>query len=116
MKPPTIDEYRFGRIVIDGVSYNKDVLIFPDRVQPNWWRVEGHALSIEDLGEVFNLKPAILVIGTGAVNRMRVPTETEQALEAAGIRIEALTSKEACARYNELKDQENTVAGIHLTC
>jgi hypothetical protein len=32
-----IDSYDFGHIVIDGVSYSQDVLIWPGHVKKDWW-------------------------------------------------------------------------------
>ena len=35
---PQIESYSFGEVVIDGKRYRSDVIVFPDRVKPNWWR------------------------------------------------------------------------------
>ena len=60
-----IDHYSFGRIGIEGHSYDADVIVFPDHVQERWWRREGHRLAREDLETVLAENPQILVIGTG---------------------------------------------------
>ena len=31
-----IDDYRFGRIVIDGRAYTSDLILLPHRVVENW--------------------------------------------------------------------------------
>jgi hypothetical protein len=49
-----IDHYEFGRIVIDGREETRDLIILPDRMVLNWWRQEGHALVVDDLGEVLD--------------------------------------------------------------
>ena len=67
---PTIETFRFGKIVIDGHAYNRDVIVLPDRVLPNWWRVEGHTLSYEDLQQAFADELDLLIVGTGIFNRM----------------------------------------------
>ena len=48
-----IEDYRFGRVVIDGRAYTSDVIVFPDRVKDNWWRNEGHELCPADLWRLF---------------------------------------------------------------
>jgi len=55
---PRIEHYDFGRIVIDEVSFNKDVILLPDRIISNWWRKEGHRLCMDDIKEVldYNLR------------------------------------------------------------
>lgn len=60
-----IDRYRFGHINIAGHSYDADVIIFPDHVQKNWWRREGHRLATDDIETVLAQKPKLLVVGTG---------------------------------------------------
>ena len=116
MPSPTIDDYQFGRIVVSGESYTGDIIIFPDHVQANWWREEGHSLTVDDLETVFTVHPSLLIIGLGASSRMHIPEETLAVIRVAGIRVTALPTREACALYNELKDSECVIAGLHLTC
>ncbi len=116
MPAPVIDAYQFGRVVVDGVAYTKDIIIFPDRVQENWWREEGHSLTIGDLETVFIAKPSLLIIGLGASSRMHIPEATLAAIRKFGIQVTAIPTREACAIYNEAKDRERVIASLHLTC
>ena len=112
-----IDSYKFGEIVIDGRTYKKDCLIIGGVVRPNWWREEGHSLAVEDLQEVIEAKPAILVIGCGASGVMDVPEKTRQELKELGIKTEVYDTGRAVKRFNELaKSGENAAAALHLTC
>ncbi len=112
-----IDSYQFGRIVIDGAVYTKDCLILGGVIRPNWRREEGHSLSVEDLREVIEAKPAILVIGCGASGVMDVPEDTQQELQKLGIKAEVYDTHRAVKRFNELaKSGENAAAALHLTC
>jgi hypothetical protein len=63
---PKIDEYDFGRIVVDGVEQTQDVILLPGRVVPNWWRQDGHSLVLDDLAAVLDEIPERLIVGTGA--------------------------------------------------
>ena len=116
MAKPKIDAYNFGRIVIDGQVYQRDVILLPDRVLPNWWRVEDHSLALEDLQQALGCSPQVLVIGLGKYQQMKVPEETREQIEAVGIRLVALETGEACETYNQLREQEHVVAAVHLTC
>jgi hypothetical protein len=116
MSTPKIDGYRFGHIVIDGQTHTKDVIIFPNRVLGGWWRDEGHLLQPDDLADVFEAKPKVLVVGQGAYGQMTVAPETEQALQAVNIELIALPTEQACYTYNNLREQEGIVAALHLTC
>jgi len=72
-----INNYDFGRIVVDKKEYNRDLIVFADKVIPNWWRKEGHSLDVEDLKEVLRFNPEVIVVGTGFCGIMEVSKETK---------------------------------------
>lgn len=112
-----IDEYQFGRIVIDGQAYAQDVIIFPDRVQGSWWRRDGHLLHIDDLDSILEHPPGVLVIGQGFSGFMRVPDTVVAELQGRGIKLHIADSREAVALYNRLAEStQDIAAAIHLTC
>ena len=110
-----LDGYRFGRVLVDGDEQTRDVIVLPDRVVPNWWRKDGHALVIEDLEEVLDEMPSRLIVGTGADQRMRPDPEALARLRDQGVEVEVLPTAEAVRRYGEL-DPAATAAALHLTC
>jgi hypothetical protein len=112
---PKIDEYDFGRIVVDGVEQTRDVILLPGRVVPNWWRRDGHRLVFADLEAVLDELPERLVVGTGAYGRMTPDPEALEQLHERGIEVEALHTGEAVRRYGAL-DPDRTAAALHLTC
>jgi hypothetical protein len=116
MDRPQIEAYRFGHLVVDGQPYSKDVIILPDRVLAGWWRKQGHVLLPEDLQAVFEAGPALLIVGQGTFGRMRVTAEASQALEEAGIELIAQPTKKACQTYNQLREEQQVAAALHLTC
>lgn len=116
MSSPKIDAYHFGEIVIDGRRYRRDVIVFPDRVQANWWREEGHSLSPADLWDVVQARPEVLVIGQGSAGRMDVPAATRRWLEEQGIQVIAQPTAQAVNTYNALREKKRVVAALHLTC
>jgi len=112
-----IDSYQFGKIVIDGASYNSDLIILAGSVHSGWWRKQGHSLAIEDLTSVIAAKPSVLVVGCGASGLMQVPEETRQALEENGIQVEICDTNEAVRRFNGLAQAgADVAAAMHLTC
>jgi len=116
MSTPSIDSYRFGRLVVDGQSHTKDVIILPDRVIAGWWRKQGHTLLPDDLEEVLAARPDLLVVGLGAYRRMKVTAEAKQSLEQAGVELIAQSTKQACETYNDLRGQRIVAAALHLAC
>ncbi len=111
-----IDSYDFGRMVIDGKVYGKDLIILPDRLIENWWRGQGHRLSAEDLEEAFRFPLNLLVVGTGMYGMMQVPEETVRFLKERGINALIQKTKDACLVYNEQADKDRVAGAFHLTC
>ena len=116
MNSPRINSFHFGEITVDGVKYRNDVIIFPDRVMPNWWRERGHSLSLKDLDSVTYSPPEVLIIGIGTQGRMQIPAVTSQKLESLGISLIALPTNEACDEYNRIAGTSKVVAALHITC
>lgn len=111
-----IDSYDFGKIVIDGRRYESDIIIFSDGRVSSWWRKEGHKLQEDDLKEIIEERPQILVVGTGYSGVMRVLPETTTFVESKGTKLIVERTKDACTAYNKLKGSENVAAALHLTC
>jgi len=111
-----INHYSFGRIVIDGQTYVKDVILFPERVLSPWWRKEGHLLHAEDLTEVVNEKLRVLIVGTGYNGAMRVPEEVIDCLRSKDISLYVKDTPTAVKLYNEICLEKKVAAALHLTC
>jgi len=111
-----INSYEFGYIVIDGKSYTSDVIIYPQRIDANWWRKEGHLLFPQDIKEVIEEKPEVLIIGTGDFGLMKVPPETLKYIKSKGIEVKTKPTRLACQLYNEIYNSQKTIAALHLTC
>lgn len=103
-------------MVIDGKTYTSDVILYPDKVDDSWWRKSGHLLQKEDLRDVIQYNPEILIVGTGAYGLMKILDEVKQFLEVEGIELISEETKEACKIYNELKERKKVVAAFHITC
>lgn len=111
-----IESYRFGHIVVDGKAYSSDVIIYPDGVEPNWYRKEGHRLSPEDLEGVASEEANTLIVGSGNYGLMKVPQETLEYLAARGLEVIVEKTDQACETYNRLSDEKRVIAALHLSC
>jgi hypothetical protein len=110
-----IDDYSFGRIVIDRTTYTSDVIVYPDRVDPSWWRKEGHRLQPEDLAAVVAAGPELVIIGTGDSGVMEVPELTRAFLEEKGILVSIERTGKAVQLFNDQRGR-NVIGAFHLTC
>ncbi|MBD3245542.1 MAG: hypothetical protein GF333_00840 [Candidatus Omnitrophica bacterium] len=116
-KQVKIEGYSFGRMKVGGNTFEKDLILYPDKIEPNWWREQGHALSANDLRTVFQFKPDILVVGQGAFGRLRIPPETGSELKKRNIELISGTTDDMCPMFNRYVQNGKRVAGaFHLTC
>ena len=111
-----IENYRFGKIVINGKLYQKDLIIFPDRILPNWRREQGHSLIMSDMEDVVATQPKVIIIGTGMFARIVIPQTTLTDLKNMGIEVIAEKTTLACQIFNQRLVDDGIVAALHLTC
>jgi hypothetical protein len=66
-----LDHYSFSRMVVDGQEHTRDLIVLPGRVVPIWWRQEGHSLVVQDLEEVRHELPERMIVGCGALGKLK---------------------------------------------
>ena len=109
-----IEDYSFGKIVIDGKHYTDDVILLKEKVIDGWWRKKGHQLSVDDLQKIIDFEPDLLIIGTGSSGRLSVPNSIQSKV---GFKIKSVPTKKACEIYNKELQKGKKIAGaFHLTC
>lgn len=113
-----IEDYGFGRIRIDDVSYTKDVIILHREVVSPWWReAGGHVFAAEDLTAVIEAAPEVVCLGTGAFGRVTVEPATLEAFARRGTEVVQLRTGRAVEEFNRLvADGRDVAAALHLTC
>lgn len=112
-----ITGYRFGSVTVDETKYYRDVIITPNQVLHPWIRRQGHLLHPEDLEWLIPQSPEILIIGTGAFGRLKVPASTRDWLESKAIKLIELPTAQAVEECNErLAQGQHVACGLHLTC
>ena len=112
----TIDRYSFGKIIINGKIYQRDLIIFQDRIRSNWRREQGHSLRMMDLHEVIAAGPKVLIIGTGMFGRMEILQKTMNLLKSLNIEVVEGKTETACQIFNQRQVEGNVIAALHLTC
>ena len=113
-----IQEYGFGKMVINGETYEQDLIITHDGVIPNWWRKKGHQLQIEDIREVIDKhKPEILVVGKGQFDMLSISEDVMNYLHELNISLQHKKTGKAVQIFNKLYHEGKHVMGaFHLTC
>lgn len=112
-----IQNYRFGKMTIDNQEFTKDLLIGPDKIYPNWWRQQGHVLTLADIETVLDeIKPDIFIMGTGYFGLVKIDEMLKDEFTRRQIEFIPARSGEAVELYNSLSEQKRILAGFHLTC
>ena len=112
-----IESYSFGHMTIDGTSYSKDVIIFPDgNVSSPWFRNRGHVLEIADLADLLAVTPEIVVCGTGVMGFMRPSPAFIECLKGLNIDLIAQKNSQATKTYNLMSGKKKVGGCFHLTC
>ncbi|MBU1045694.1 hypothetical protein KJ616_01070 [Patescibacteria group bacterium] len=119
-----IEEYRFGKIIIDGGEYNYDVEVDWEGEVLEWTRKSSHIIDREDIERALEKEPEIIVIGTGESGVAQVTEDAKQACREQGVKLIADITEEAvktfnviCAESLEEEGEQAEVIGLfHLTC
>ncbi len=112
-----IEKYQFSSITINGKTYNTDVIVTPKSVSENWWREDGHKLTLSDIEKVLKSEPEVVVIGTGQDGKMRIMPEVLDYVKKNKIDFIAKNTNGAVEEYNKLEKESVQVIGcFHLTC
>ena len=104
--------YGAGYVSVNYARHEKCVLVTPQEVIE--WKVPSFdALTAADFGFVADLKPEIVIFGTGATQRFPRP-ELARALAAAGVGVEVMDTRAACRTYNILASEGRKVVAAIL--
>jgi hypothetical protein len=112
-----IEDYNFGKIVVDGMTYRDDIKIVQGRVVSDWWRRSGHTVHLEDISDILATVPDVLVIGKGNPGYMQVAPDLKEHLRQSGIRLIEEKTAQAVKTFNRMcREGRHAAAGFHLTC
>lgn len=112
-----IEQYTSGRIIVNSKTYNQDLKIIQGQVADNWWRKTGHQVDANDMKDVLDASPDIIVIGTGYAENMRVSEDLTYETRQRDITLIAENTNKAVQTFNDLFSKGKNVSGaFHLTC
>ena len=116
---PRISHYTFGTIRIDGVTYDRDVLIDRDSVRRRHKKAskqfrEGFGHTPLSLREEIPWQCERLVVGTGALGALPVMVEVEMEAARRGVQLISLPTLEAIDYLRHQGAESNAI--LHLTC
>ncbi len=112
-----ITEFAFGKIVCRGKTYTNDIKIIEGQVIADWWRKSGHRVDIEDIIDILEAKPDILIIGKGSAGLLKSTASLRSHLAANDIELIEKKTAQAMRIFNQLYGKGKRVAaGFHISC
>ncbi|MHC4424064.1 MAG: MTH938/NDUFAF3 family protein [Planctomycetota bacterium] len=112
-----IDKFSFGTITVDSQIYNNDIKIIKGKVVPDWWRTSGHTVDLDDVQDILQAGPDIVVIGKGDPGHMRITDTLKEYTAAHGIKLIVENTSEASKTFNHLcREGRNVAGGFHVGC
>lgn len=107
-----IKAYEPGRIQVNEQVYTQSIIVSPLVLITDWKPQIISELAEEHLGIIFELQPAILLIGTGSKIHFP-PIDIYGDLINHGIGVEIMDTSAACRTYNVLTAEDrNVVAAL----
>ena len=90
-----------GWIRVGATEYRQNCVLTPEGVEPGFAPGGLQALSDADFAGLLDLKPEILLLGTGATQQFLHPRVT-QPVAAAHVGLEVMDTRAACRTFNIL--------------
>ncbi len=108
----TVHSYTDEEIRIAGKNYRQSLILAPDQIVENWSVTDADLLEEEQLQQILELKPEIVLLGTGKQRVMFNTTEKMQLLMLFP-GMEMMETAAACRTYNLLAAEgRRVVAGL----
>ena len=112
-----ITDFSFGRIVVKGQTFSNDIKVIQGTVVPDWWRQSGHNVEIDEVQDILNTEPEIVVIGKGQPGYMQAADSLRQHLAANNIKLIEEPTARAIKTFNRLyKEGRRVAGGFHVGC
>jgi len=99
-------------VQVNTLRYEQPVIVTPKHVISNWSARTFASLTEADFMHFMELKPEVLLLGTGSMHRFAHP-KLYRSLTDTGIAVEFMNTPAACRTYNILvAEDRKVVAGI----
>ncbi len=102
-----------GYIAINGRRYQQPVVVQADEVRTDWTATNFAALTAAHFEYFLELKPEVLLLGTGARQQFAYPNLYRELIRA-GISIEFMDTPAACRTFNILVAEGRKVVAAVL--
>jgi uncharacterized protein len=106
--------YGDGYVAVNGARHSASLVVSGDRLITDWPAASLEALTADHLAAIVELKPEIVLLGSGPTFRFPEPALLAP-LYKAGIGVEVMDTPAACRTYNILLGEgRNVIAALIL--
>ena len=102
-----------GHVVVSGERFERPIVVTPERVRSDWPAQNFDSLEESHFDWLLDLKPEVLLLGTGAQLRFPHPRLYRQ-LTDARIPVETMDTAAACRTFNILVGEDRKVVAAIL--
>lgn len=108
-----ITGYGVGWVEVNGVRHEHSLIVLPNLLLPGWQASDFDSLTEESFRGLLELKPEVVLLGTGEKHRFLHPRISRE-LTTANISLESMDTAAACRTYNILMAEGRHVAAALL--
>ncbi len=108
-----IRAYRDGAVSVNGQNLCQSIIVTPERLIPDWPPQSFEQLQREHFQIIVELRPELLIVGTGSRQRFPRPDLMRCLLEN-NIGVETMNTAAACRTYNIVVAEGRRVAAALL--
>jgi uncharacterized protein len=105
--------YGNGWVEINTVRFEHSMIVLPNLLITDWQVSDFDSLTEQDFARLLELKPEVVLLGTGDKHRFLHPRISRQLTEA-NISLESMDTAAACRTYNILMAEGRHVAAALL--
>ena len=111
---PTIQEFEYGKVVIDDKLFESDIVVTADGFINEWTREKEHEISIPDIENVLKNKPQTVIFGVGTIGKVVVTSEVLDWLEQSKIEVISYKTEKAIETFRHISGKEKVTAFLHI--
>jgi hypothetical protein len=120
VRSPRITSFSWGQVDVESLGSFKDVKLFPGGGRAWDWGETGTehdpGVQLSDVEELLEHGAEVVVLTQGVLGQLKIMPETIAALEARGIDVHVMKTKEAVMEYNRLAQTRPVGCLLHSTC
>ena len=109
----TVTAYGPGFVEINQVRHYGNLILTPDQLVEPWSVASFDAMRAEDFEVVLDMRPEVILLGTGQRQRFPHPRLT-RGIADARIGVEVMDTAAACRTYNVLMSEGRRVVAAFL--